>query len=103
MLEKRDLKKTSFTFSRGLQPRVREQKSATESRRYRSNLDKCQGYCRDLITTLGKRIANDCSAQTKELKLREDNSDPIGIHPELNATTSTQIHLIARVGFRPSS
>ena len=30
-------------------------------------------------------MANDCSALADELKLREDNSDPIKVHPELNS------------------
>ena len=43
---------------------------------------------RDFITTLGQWIANDCSALNDELKLREDNSDPIKIHLEPNCVSS---------------
>jgi len=43
---------------------------------------------RDLITTTGQRIVKDCSALTDELKLREDDSDPIKSHPELNCASS---------------
>jgi len=43
---------------------------------------------RDLITKLGKQIANNCSALTDELKAREDNCDPTEIHPELNCASS---------------
>jgi len=32
-------------------------------------------------------MAYDSSALTDELKLREDNSDLIGIHPELNCAS----------------
>ena len=33
---------------------------------------------------------NDCSALTDELKLEEDNSDPIKIHPELDCISSSR-------------
>ena len=37
---------------------------------------------------LRSRMANDHSALTDELKLGEDNSDPIKVHPELNSVSS---------------
>jgi len=39
---------------------------------------------------LKERIANDRSVLTEELKLREDNSDPIKVHPELNSVSSSR-------------
>jgi len=46
---------------------------------------------RNLRTTLGQRIVNNCSALTNQLKLREDNYEPIEMHPELNCASSSQL------------
>jgi len=43
---------------------------------------------RDLITTLGEHITNDCLALTDKFKFREDNSGQIEIHPDLNCASS---------------
>jgi len=37
---------------------------------------------------LKEQIANERSALTEELKLREDNSDPIKVHPELYSVSA---------------
>ena len=79
-------KKASCTFGRNLRPkhanRIPRRKVGV-SLVVISKLPQ-----RGLITTLREWIANDRSALNNELKLGEDNSDPIKVHPELSSISS---------------